>query len=142
MIFAERSPRYVDIEQAKEVIPTPLQYVGVFQNHDIEAIIKVAETLGLKAVQLHGKEDESFVTDLRKRLGEEVEIWKAYGVSNQVPNFMEHNIDRHLLDTQVGAKVGGTGLALTGLSSQTLAESCWREALPPSTHKKQQNKAV
>lgn len=111
IIFAERSPRYVDIEQAKEVIlGAPLQYVGVFQNHAIEAIIKVVGALGLKAVQLHGKEDESFVTDLRKRLGEEVEIWKAYGVTNQVPNFMEHNIDRHLLDTQVGAKVGGTGL--------------------------------
>jgi indole-3-glycerol phosphate synthase/phosphoribosylanthranilate isomerase len=110
-IFVEGSPRYIDTLQAKEVIQgAPLRYVGVFQNHTIDVILKTVEALDLKAVQLHGKEDELFIADLREQLCKDVEIWKAYGVSEQVPKFLEKHIDRHLLDTQVGAKVGGTGL--------------------------------
>jgi indole-3-glycerol phosphate synthase/phosphoribosylanthranilate isomerase len=88
----------------------PLNYVGVFQNHNAEFIAERVNELGLKAVQLHGEEDQLFIDTLKPLLGEHVEIWKAYGVTDQVPALIENHIDRHLLDTKVGTQTGGTGL--------------------------------
>ncbi|KGY12150.1 indole-3-glycerol phosphate synthase [Vibrio tubiashii] len=111
LIFVEQSQRFVSLESARLTMSgAPLKYVGVFQNHDSAQIIETVKELGLAAVQLHGSEDQEFVNTLRTALPAEVEIWKAYGVSESVPALIERNIDRHLLDTKVGSQVGGTGL--------------------------------
>ncbi|MEF1254833.1 bifunctional indole-3-glycerol-phosphate synthase TrpC/phosphoribosylanthranilate isomerase TrpF [Vibrio sp. M260112] len=111
LIFVEQSPRYVDQESARLTMSgAPLNYVGVFQNHRLETIVDTVCELGLAAVQLHGSEDQAFVNQLKSALPPQVEIWKAYGVSQSVPVLLSENIDRHLLDTKVGAQVGGTGL--------------------------------
>ncbi|MDC5807001.1 bifunctional indole-3-glycerol-phosphate synthase TrpC/phosphoribosylanthranilate isomerase TrpF [Vibrio europaeus] len=111
LIFVEQSKRFVSLESARLTMSgAPLKYVGVFQNHQHEQIIEAVNELGLSAVQLHGKEDLAFVDTLKASLPSGVEIWKAYGVSDSVPELIENNVDRHLLDTKVGAQVGGTGL--------------------------------
>lgn len=111
LIFVEQSKRYVDLEAARLTMSgAPLNYVGVFQNHNAEFIAERVNELGLKAVQLHGEEDQLFIDTLKPLLGEQVEIWKAYGVTDQVPALIENHIDRHLLDTKVGTQTGGTGL--------------------------------
>lgn len=111
LIFVEQSPRYVDQESARLTMSgAPLNYVGVFQNHRLETIVDTVCELGLAAVQLHGSEDQAFVNQLKSALPPQVEIWKAYGVNQSVPVLLSENIDRHLLDTKVGAQVGGTGL--------------------------------
>jgi indole-3-glycerol phosphate synthase/phosphoribosylanthranilate isomerase len=66
-------------------------------------------SLGLKAVQLHGQEDQAYVNQLKAELPSGVEIWKAYGVTDAKPELLVDNIDRHLLDAQVGTQTGGTG---------------------------------
>lgn len=111
LIFVEQSKRFVSLEEARLTMSgAPLNYVGVFQNHSVEQIIDTANELGLAAVQLHGQEDQQFIDQLKQSLPAEVEIWKAYGVSQAVPTLIDNNIDRHLLDTKVGSQVGGTGL--------------------------------
>ncbi|MEL7290683.1 MAG: bifunctional indole-3-glycerol-phosphate synthase TrpC/phosphoribosylanthranilate isomerase TrpF [Pseudomonadota bacterium] len=111
LIFVTQSPRYVERETARLTMSgAPLKYVGVFQNQSIETIVETVEELGLSAVQLHGAEDQAYVEALREKLASTVEIWKAYGVSDQAPTLLTQHIDRHLLDTKVGAQVGGTGL--------------------------------
>lgn len=111
LIFVEQSKRAVDLEQARLTMSgAPLKYVGVFQNHDVEFISQHVSELGLKAVQLHGKEDQDFINTLRGELDASVEIWKAYGVTSESPELFQENVDRHLLDTQVGTQSGGTGL--------------------------------
>ncbi|UUM31595.1 bifunctional indole-3-glycerol-phosphate synthase TrpC/phosphoribosylanthranilate isomerase TrpF [Vibrio japonicus] len=111
LIFVKNSPRYVDLETARLTMSgAPLQFVGVFQNEAIEFILDTVNELGLKAVQLHGQEDQQFVDDLKTQLPENVEIWKAYGVTDSLPTLLSSNVDRHLLDTKIGSQTGGTGL--------------------------------
>lgn len=111
LIFVEQSKRFVDEETARLTMSgAPLNFVGVFQNHPVELIAERVNNLGLKAVQLHGNEDQAFVDSLKPLLPSNVEIWKAYGVTDQVPSLIEQNVDRHLLDTKVGTQTGGTGL--------------------------------
>lgn len=111
LIFVKNSPRYVDMETARLTMSgAPLQFVGVFQNEEVGFILKTVSELGLKAVQLHGQEDQQFVDDLKAQLPESVEIWKAYGVTDSLPTLLGRNIDRHLLDTKIGSQTGGTGL--------------------------------
>ncbi|MEZ9229909.1 bifunctional indole-3-glycerol-phosphate synthase TrpC/phosphoribosylanthranilate isomerase TrpF [Vibrio amylolyticus] len=110
LIFVEKSKRCVDIEAARLTMSgAPLHYVGVFQNHTVQDITHTVLELGLKAVQLHGDEDQTYVDSLKEQLPKSVEIWKAYGVSDAMPSLLERNVDRHLLDTQVGNQSGGTG---------------------------------
>ncbi|MDD1782690.1 bifunctional indole-3-glycerol-phosphate synthase TrpC/phosphoribosylanthranilate isomerase TrpF [Enterovibrio sp. ZSDZ35] len=109
LIFVEKSPRFVDIEAAKEVMQgAPLKYVGVFQNHELELVANTANELGLYAVQLHGNETADYVDSLRGKLPAETQIWKAHGVSVDVPTLLD-NVDRNLLDSRVGDQSGGTG---------------------------------
>lgn len=110
LIFVPQSKRYVDLDNARLTMSgAPLRYVGVFQNHTIEAITQIATTLKLFAVQLHGEEDQAYVDQLRAHLPSQIEIWKAYGVSECLPTKLERHIDRHLLDAKVGTQSGGTG---------------------------------
>ncbi|SKA57133.1 bifunctional indole-3-glycerol-phosphate synthase TrpC/phosphoribosylanthranilate isomerase TrpF [Enterovibrio nigricans] len=109
LIFVEKSPRYVDVEAAQKVMKgAPLEYVGVFQNHEIDHVAQIANELGLHAVQLHGDETADYVDSLRSKLAENTQIWKAHGVSTETPSLLE-NVDRNLLDSRVGEQRGGTG---------------------------------
>ncbi|MGR5238141.1 bifunctional indole-3-glycerol-phosphate synthase TrpC/phosphoribosylanthranilate isomerase TrpF [Vibrio alfacsensis] len=110
LIFVEQSKRAVDLEHARLTMSgAPLQYVGVFQNHDIDFVASIVTSLGLKAVQLHGQENQEYINQLKTELPESVEIWKAYGVTDTQPTLLSKNVDRHLLDAQVGNQSGGTG---------------------------------
>lgn len=110
LIFVPQSGRCVDLERARLTVSgAPLNYVGVFQNQDIDLIKNTAQALGLKAVQLHGDEDQAYINQLRSALPESTEIWKAYGVTDTMPELLNENVDRHLLDARVGSQSGGTG---------------------------------
>lgn len=111
LIFVEQSKRYIDLEGARLTMSgAPLNYVGVFQNHNLDVVLDTVSELGLFAVQLHGNEDQDYINQLKASLPEQVEIWKVYGVSQSAPTLLTDNIDRHLFDTKVGSQVGGTGL--------------------------------
>jgi indole-3-glycerol phosphate synthase/phosphoribosylanthranilate isomerase len=110
LIFVEKSPRYVTPEHARNITTAaPLLYVGVFQNHTIEQVVATASQLSLFAVQLHGNEDQAYVSELRQQLPAAIEIWKAYGVSDEMPTRLEMDVNRHLFDAKVGEQLGGTG---------------------------------
>ena len=111
LIFVSKSKRCVDLETARLTMSgAPLKYVGVFQNHDVDTVVGIAQELGLCAVQLHGDEDQNFVTAIHEQLGDHVEIWKACGVTDSSPELLDTPVSRHLLDTKVGSQTGGTGL--------------------------------
>ncbi|PKF62621.1 bifunctional indole-3-glycerol-phosphate synthase TrpC/phosphoribosylanthranilate isomerase TrpF [Psychromonas sp. psych-6C06] len=110
LIFVEKSPRFVEMEEARLVMHgAPLQYVGVFQNEDPELIAYTVKQLGLAVVQLHGDETPKDVKTLRGLLPESCQIWKAHGVSDTLPEFEKFNVDKHLFDTRSGSQTGGTG---------------------------------
>ena len=112
LIFVEKSPRCVDLEQARMLMTgAPLSYVGVFQNAPVNEVSKTAKQLGLSAVQLHGDEDARYIETLRQQLPEGTEIWKAHGIEGKLPDLAAYPVDKHLLDSKVAGQSGGTGHA-------------------------------
>jgi len=110
LIFAKNSKRKVNVENARVVMTgAPLKYVGVFQNQPLELIADIAHSLKLDAVQLHGDEKQTFVSQLKALLPDNCVIWKAYGVTDCMPELIESNVSRHLLDSKIGRQSGGTG---------------------------------
>ncbi|WP_192881452.1 bifunctional indole-3-glycerol-phosphate synthase TrpC/phosphoribosylanthranilate isomerase TrpF [Haemophilus haemolyticus] len=114
LIFAEHSKRCMSLRQAQELVTAaPLRFVGVFQNQDIDFIVKIANQLQLYAVQLHGVETEAFITALRQQLPESTLIWKAISVnieSQSAVDFTDDlNVDRYIFDSQTSNQQGGTG---------------------------------
>ena len=114
LIFAEHSKRCVTLRQAQELVTAaPLRFVGVFQNQEIDFIVKIANQLQLYAVQLHGAETEGFITALRQQLPKNTQIWKAISVNTEAQsavNFTDDlNVDRYIFDSQTENQQGGTG---------------------------------
>ena len=110
LIFVEKSPRFVALEQARLVmLGAPLAYVGVFQNEQIELVAFTAKSLGLSAVQLHGDESPKYIKQLIAVLPDNCEVWKAHGITDSLPEFEKYNVSKHILDTRVGEQSGGTG---------------------------------
>ncbi|MDO6528028.1 bifunctional indole-3-glycerol-phosphate synthase TrpC/phosphoribosylanthranilate isomerase TrpF [Motilimonas sp. 1_MG-2023] len=111
LIFVEKSPRCVNLEQAKAIMTgAPLEYVGVFQSHDVNAVAEHAKALGLNAVQLHGDEDQAYIATLRPLLPAGCAIWKAIGIDGSEPQLCP-TADMQLFDTRTAAQSGGTGQA-------------------------------
>jgi indole-3-glycerol phosphate synthase/phosphoribosylanthranilate isomerase len=110
LIFAEKSKRFVTLEQANQIsYAVPFQYVGVFVDASIEQVVNYAKELGLVAVQLHGKENQTYIDMLRKQLPTQCQIWLAKGVKDTLPSLNESVVDYFLLDCQIGEQSGGTG---------------------------------
>lgn len=116
LIFAEQSKRKLSLRQAQELVTqAPLRFVGVFQNQEIDFIVKIATQLNLFAVQLHGSEDSDFITQLRQQLPQQGEIWKAISIQLENQSAVQihpiSQVDRYVLDSQIAQQQGGTGLA-------------------------------
>ena len=111
LIFAERSPRRVTVEQARQivasvrattpVVPVVPRFVGVFVSHSAEDIVKIATSLALDVIQLHGDYGAEKVAALK---AEGFEVWRL---------FVEQECDAPdavLLDGRKGTQCGGTGM--------------------------------
>lgn len=101
LIMVPGTPRALDLDRAKALAESArraeLKPVGVFRDEQPHQVARVAEALGLAAVQLHGGETASAVADLRGAFAGE--IWTA--------GFTERGGDRLLFDSPGG----GTGSA-------------------------------
>ncbi|UFK98078.1 phosphoribosylanthranilate isomerase [Kaistella faecalis] len=116
-IFYEKSPRYVlDHLSLNEIAGIKHSgKVGVFVNETVENIAAVAENAALNYIQLHGDEDENYVTELRSKLNSEIKIIKVIRIGNQTTEELQKTIDHQpsainfiLFDTDSKA-FGGTG---------------------------------
>lgn len=66
--FVPTSKRYIDIKDAERIIEeieiSGVELVGVFQNQEPEKVNKIATSLGLDYVQLHGEEDNEYISKI------------------------------------------------------------------------------
>ena len=119
LIFYPPSPRHVTPEQAQQVQQgAPLNYVGVFVNAEPADVASLARDLKLSAVQLHGDEDDGYISALKPLLPANCQVWKAYRVKDTLPAFTPL-ADRILLDAYHPTQHGGSGLSFNW---QLLAE--------------------
>ena len=107
-VFYPGSPRFVDPDQARQIIaelPPMVTTVGLFVNQPPAKIREMVEFCGLNAVQLHGEEEPDqcsyppckVIKALRLKDGMDESVFSAYQVSAL------------LLDAYVPDKFGGTG---------------------------------
>jgi phosphoribosylanthranilate isomerase len=112
-VFA-KSSRRIDIDTAKALssrLSAQIKPVGVFVNADIPFITKLVFGKTIRLVQLHGDENESYISALKKLI--EVPIIKAVRVKNPAEILKAQKLpcDFLLLDTYVENQIGGSGKA-------------------------------
>ena len=108
LIFYEKSPRAISIENAKS-ISKQLSYsvirVGVFVNQNKDFIDKTISEVQLNMIQLHGDESSNFCNQF------EVPVFKAVRIKNEASLSVmdQYNVAGILLDTFSNKQYGGTG---------------------------------
>lgn len=117
--FVPDSPRYIEDENLAraivlELIPLHVLSVGVLVNPVAEAVARMAERLGLDAVQLHGEEKPELAEQIRRACSKRIQIWKAYriGSADDLKRVTKEAwpCDALLLDARApGEARGGTG---------------------------------
>jgi len=108
-----KSKRQITKETAKmlsERLDKNIKTVGVFVNEPIEFVTETAKVAELDVIQLHGDEDENYITCLKESIGN-TQIWKAVRVSSiediQIAKTLP--VDMLLLDSFSKNAYGGTG---------------------------------
>ena len=107
-VFAPQSRRHVTPRQAaqlEELLDLEIAVVGVFVNETIETIAALRECGIIDVAQLHGSEDEDYITALRELT--DMPIIKAFRIETEedVAAAERSSADHILLD----AGNGGTG---------------------------------
>lgn len=67
LVFVERSPRVVTVEQAAKIVmalPPFVEPVGLFVDEPATEVVRIAHAVGLRTVQLHGREGPAGVHQL------------------------------------------------------------------------------
>ena len=84
MIFYEKSPRNITLNEAKTLISTSkklrIKPVGVFVDCKINDLKKIIRSLSLKYIQLHGNEDQLYINEIKKKF--DFKIIKNISINN------------------------------------------------------------
>ncbi len=118
-LFAEESPRFMEIHTVREIIdtlPESVGKVGLFKDKEMEKVKACVLNCGLDHVQLHGGESPEYCRKLKSELrgvGKEIKILKTFKVKDHIlgeqPDTYEE-ADYYLFDTYHPQMMGGTGL--------------------------------
>lgn len=104
-VFVRKSRRYVPPQEAgklKAMLNTSIQAVGVFADEAPERIAELVEEGMIDAVQLHGSEDEEYLTQLRRLIS--VPVFQAFRIKSKedIRRAEESSADVILLDSGAG----------------------------------------
>lgn len=105
-VFAKKSKRYVSPDDAQELrrrLNKQIVPVGVFVDEKAEVIADMVKGNIIDAVQLHGNEDEDYISDLRKLV--KCKIIKAFPIETKEDIAMANDstADYVLLDSGGGS---------------------------------------
>ncbi len=104
-VFYKKSKRYVDLDTAKELkslLDPSIQAVGVFVDEPIDNVVDYLNAGAIDIAQLHGNEDEAYISEVKDRTGKEV--IKAFKITDKdsVDKAFSTNADYVLLDAGMG----------------------------------------
>ena len=116
--FHPASPRFVDIAVAAEIVealPSHVQAVGLFVDRSVDEVRRIAERVGLRKVQLHGREPVEHLAELQP-----LEVVRAFRLadSSSIDRMISHLAEAGrlgyppfavLVDAYVSGVPGGTG---------------------------------
>jgi phosphoribosylanthranilate isomerase len=115
VIFAGASPRCISADQARsivEAVPAAVPVVGVFVNASLEEIVATVAHTGIRIVQLHGDEPETYAAALK------MPLLRASGVDAPVEAWPTATL---LLDAVSSPARGGTGRQVDWHQAATIA---------------------
>jgi phosphoribosylanthranilate isomerase len=118
-VFYEKSPRYVDPDNARRIaaeLPSRIERVGVFVNQFEDSICAVADEVGLNGVQLHGDHEDPHVADLVVERRPELKVLAGISMHHPKPEgwammWRPDVVTAFLVDSGTTSKPGGTGQA-------------------------------
>lgn len=105
--FVPGSRRRVSPEFAKQIIDkikNQVQIVGVFQNQPVEEVNKIAQFLDLDFVQLHGEEDDAYVSEMQKPVIKALQLEADFDLNKVLKSIKSINVQYFLLDRQKQGK--------------------------------------
>jgi phosphoribosylanthranilate isomerase len=120
MVFYPKARRCISLERAREILralPALVTPVGLFVDQEAEEIRRVMGELGLRHVQLHGREEPALVAALREfavlkaikagrdTLRAELDLWRE-----SIESLKLTQLKAFVLDTPGTAAAGGTGV--------------------------------
>ena len=111
-VFVEGRKRTVSSESSlslKKCLNKKIKAVGVFLDNDIKYIEKICNNDIIDIVQLHGSEDEEYISKLKSRV--DIPVIKAVSVKSGEDILSARNLsaDYLLFDTYKKGIIGGTG---------------------------------
>ncbi|MFW6336546.1 MAG: phosphoribosylanthranilate isomerase [Phycisphaeraceae bacterium] len=141
LVFVERSPRRVDVDEAHRIVralPAFVEPVGLFSDAPWQQVRDLADAVGVRTVQLHGREGPGYIARLRHlriikalgfeagRVAEQIDPWRS-GVTN---------LAGILLDTPPasathGELTGGSGASFDWSALAEMEKRNAFEHLPP-----------
>ncbi len=103
-VFTEKSKRYITPEKAgklTEILNKKITPVGVFVNSPIKNIISLTESETIKIAQLHGNENNEYISALQS---ENIIVIKAFIIKSEIDIELANNspADHVLLDAGMG----------------------------------------
>ena len=104
-VFASKSRRYVTYERAAELksrLSPEIQAVGVFVNEPLQNVAKLLQKGVIDMAQLHGDEDEDYITQLRQLTNKPVIQAFRIKTAKDVNTAQESRADYILLDSGAG----------------------------------------
>ena len=84
-VFDQSRRSYVDPDEAaslKSILSHAIKAVGVFADAEISEIIKIATAGTVDLIQLQGREDDSYINELRSKLHSRIPIIKSFEVQS------------------------------------------------------------
>ncbi len=111
LVFYEKSPRYVAINSAAQIIkhmPPFINCTGLFVDADESYVRKVLERVAIDTLQFHGKESEQACAKYNKPYIKAIRMDGEINLPEQCEKYS--SASALLLDTYVKDVPGGTGL--------------------------------
>lgn len=97
-----KSKRQITSEVAKQLcsnLDKFIKTVGVFKDNSLNEILDIIKEIPLDVIQLHGRENENFISSLKQNINKQTKIWKALSI-NDAENIKKYtrNINAQLID--------------------------------------------
>lgn len=114
LIFAQHSPRFINLEQAEQIVQQApqLEYVGVFNltattHATLDHLLQYQQKLKLRALQLHGltlndANTLNFLQQLAQQKPADCDVWFALSVKEPIAALPSLPVERFLLDNGNG----------------------------------------
>ena len=110
MVFYEKSPRHISLEQASAItaaVPPFVTTVGLFVDSDVQFIEKVISQAGIDLLQFHGDEEESFCSRFGRPYIKALRMTQQTNVQDFCKSY--HTAKGLLIDSFTPGIPGGTG---------------------------------